>query len=381
LKMAKVLAGKTDSEKLESLCQKTYKEQCIWFLNSFWDIFSQGESETIWKFCNKFVEIDIEKRADGAGLDEMNAHRFLEFFKETLTVQELRGRLRESGALSQSAKPKMVPITHFLLFKYGNDFKVLVNASQGDNAKEIDEAQRKLDEVSIAMAESDARAKEASAALREAQSSEKIAIARENEAKDTQAAAVARENEAREREAPFKAAQEEVDTALADVKSQEHTRDSRTEDLKKKSSEGGVVQQNKAKAELAQHLAQDPLPLSKAKITLEAALKKAEKSRAPFEASTKQAVEARAIADKAAKEATSARKSAEDAKRASEAAKAAADQALEQTTARFEEAERYLEEIRSKPGCAHGALWWMDRELHEKKAFLPERKGGYKKEK
>lgn len=68
-----------------------------------------------------------------------------------------------------------------------------------------------------------------------------------------------------------------MDAALRDVKSQEEARDARTAELKRKSQEGGVVQQNKAKNELAQHLAEDPLPLRKAKITLEAALKKAEK--------------------------------------------------------------------------------------------------------
>jgi len=335
----------------------------------------------IWKYVHKYQDIDIEKRDAGTGLDELNAHRFLESFKETLTVQELRGRLRETGALSATAKPKLVPLVHYLLFKYKCDFRALVNASQGDNAKEIAEAQRKLDEVSVAMAESDARAKEASAALREAQATEKEAISRENEAKETQAAAVARENEARVREAPFKAAQEELNAALADVKSQETARDSKTEELKRKSNEGGVVQQNKAKAELAQHMATDPLPLSKAKITLEAATKKAEKARAPFDAATKEAEAARAIADHAAKEATNARKNAEKAKQASENAKNAADHALDEARARVDEAEQYLEELKSKPGSAHGALFWMDRELHEKKAFLPERKGGYKKDK
>jgi len=66
----------------------------------------------------------------------------LEFFKDTHTVQELRQKLRETGAIAQNAKPKLVPIIHFLLFKYGVSFKTLVNASQGDNSKEIAEAQR-----------------------------------------------------------------------------------------------------------------------------------------------------------------------------------------------------------------------------------------------
>ena len=89
--------------------------------------------------------------------------------------------------------------------------------------------------------------------------------------------------------------------------------------MTRKSSEGSVVQQNKAKAELAQHLAEDPLPLRKAKITLEAARKKAEKARAPFEAATK-----------------------------------IAEEALERTRQRVAEAEAYLQEVKSRPGSPHG---------------------------
>jgi len=138
---------------------------------------------------------------------------------------------------------------------------------------------------------------------------------------------------------------------LADVKSQEDARNNKTEQLKKQSEEGGVVQQNKAKAMLAQHLAEDPLPLRKAKITLEATLKKAEKARAPFEAATKIA----------------------------QAARQEADDALERTRQRVQEAEQYLEEVKKKPGAPYGAIWWVERELHEKKAYLPERKGGIRK--
>jgi len=40
----------------------------------------------------------------------------------------------------------------------------------------------------------------------------------------------------------------------------------------------GLVTRNKAKAELAQHLSSDPLPLRRAKITQEAAVKKADRA-------------------------------------------------------------------------------------------------------
>jgi len=320
--IAKKNVKNNDQEKLISLCSRNYKDQAIWFLNAFWDPLGKTESENCWNYVKKCAEFDTEKRAEGTGLDEVCAHRFLEKVGETLTVVSLRDRLRKSGAINEKEKLKLVPLTHYLLFKYNVEFKVLVN-TKGDNTAEINEAAKLLEKVNLAFIESDSQAK----------------IARDAEAA------------ARDQEAPFKASQEEVAAAVADVKSKEDERNKRTEDLKKRSEEGCVVQQNKAKAELAQHLAQDPLPLSKAKITLEAALKKAEKARAPFEAATKVAEEAR--------------RHAED--------------ALEETQKRVAEAEAYLQECQKKPGSPHGAIWWMERELHERKAYLPQRKGGITK--
>jgi len=121
-----------------------------------------------------------------------------------------------------------------------------------------------------------------------------------------------------------------------------------------------VVNRNKAKAELAQHLASDPLPLRKAKITQEAAVKKAEKT---------------------AKAATEARAAAEVAKANALKAQDAAEQAVAEALKKFEEAEAYLKEVKSKPGAAQGQIWWLERTLHEAKAYLPEKKGWIQKKK
>jgi len=86
-------------------------------------------------------------------------------------------------------------------------------------------------------------------------------------------------------------------------------------------------------------LKEDPLPLRKAKITTEAAERKADKVRAPFRA-------------------------------AREAAEAAEDEARR----RLDEAEAFLNEIKKKPGQAYGALWWIDRELQEQRKYLPSNK-------
>jgi hypothetical protein len=49
--------------------------------------FGAKEAEKVWSFVHKAIELDEAKRAEGSDLDEFQAHRFLEHFKETLTVQ------------------------------------------------------------------------------------------------------------------------------------------------------------------------------------------------------------------------------------------------------------------------------------------------------
>lgn len=285
------LPGANDKEKLDSLTALNHKEQAVWFLNAFWNSVGEPNAEQVWSFKQKFDELDSEKRAEGSTLDEMQAHRFLETIKETLTVQAMREKLRSTGAIA--GQIRRVPLTHYLIMKYNVDWHDLVNAVLGD-MEEIRKAQQKLDEVQ--------------AALREAE----------------------------QREQESKQAKRELDAALKDVKDQEDARNNKTAELQKKSEEGGLVSRNRAKAELAQHLAEDPLPLRKAKITLEAAVKKADK------------------------------------------AAIAAEAAVEEARVKFDEAQAYLEKVK-KGGSPKGALWWMERELLEARAYLPKSKGGYNK--
>eukprot|EP00009_Paramoeba_aestuarina_P003579 CAMPEP_0201508310 /NCGR_PEP_ID=MMETSP0161_2-20130828/1717_1 /ASSEMBLY_ACC=CAM_ASM_000251 /TAXON_ID=180227 /ORGANISM="Neoparamoeba aestuarina, Strain SoJaBio B1-5/56/2" /LENGTH=406 /DNA_ID=CAMNT_0047902941 /DNA_START=107 /DNA_END=1327 /DNA_ORIENTATION=- len=396
------LEGADDHAKLQSLCKLTYKEQAVWFLNAFWEGGLKGgsgmesNSEQMWNYVDKASVIDNAK-ATGNALDELEAHRFLEAFDEAHTVLQMRSQLRKTGALGQNERPKEVPLTHFLLDKYEVDWHKLVNAPQGDNSAQIAEAQDKLQAVQDAFDVSAKADAEAAAALNDARSKENAAVAAENEAvaaenaaKAREADAVATENEAkareaeaREAEAPFKAAQEEVEAALAEVKAQEDAYNSKTESLKKASEEGGVVSRNKAKVSLDAHLAEDPLPLRKAKITLEAAQKRADKARAPFQAATEVAAAARAEAEAARKaaesaraDATSRREQAAAARQQAEEAKARAEAAVAAAQAAVAEAEAFLEELKANPGSGQGALWWIDRELTEKKKYMPVSKGG-----
>ena len=90
--------------------------------------FGEKEAEKVWSFVHKAVELDEAKRAEGSDLDEFQAHRFLEHFKETLTVQGMRDKLRSSGAIA--GQVKRVPLLHILIFKYNIDWRQMINAPQ-----------------------------------------------------------------------------------------------------------------------------------------------------------------------------------------------------------------------------------------------------------
>jgi len=131
--------------------------------------------------------------------------------------------------------------------------------------------------------------------------------------------------------------------------------------LTQKSESGdSLVAKNKAKQELAQLKQENPLPLRRAKITAEAALRKVEKQRKEAELATMQE-------QKAARELESAKLEVEEATRKVEAA-------VRETEARMQEAQDFLEEVKRKGGVAYGAIWWMEREITEAKKYLPRNK-------
>jgi len=327
------LRGSTDEEKLDDLSTYTYKNQAIWFLNAFWNTFAEKEAETIWTFVHHCNDLDLQDHEAGNHLDEMMAHRFLELIHSTLTVREMREGLRAVGI----EKVKAVPLVNFLIFKYKIDWHKLVHASQGDNQAEVEKAQKMLDEVMTALEE--VRSTAASAAKAEV-------------------AAINAKNASIEAEKESIKAKEELEVALQALHAEEEAYNNKKAELEQKSQTGGVVSKNKAANELAQLLAEDPLPLRRAKITQEAAVKKAERA-------IKIAADA-VVTAAAAVEAAS-------------AARVEAEKAVDDAVKRVEEAEAYLVEVKSKPGSAAGALWWIDRELHEQKKYLPTSKGGISK--
>ncbi len=80
-------------EAFGAITSKTFLEQAKWFLNGFYEEM-EPNAEFIWK-CVQSMNTISKNKAKGSELDEFEAHRFLEHLGETLTVAEMRERLRE----------------------------------------------------------------------------------------------------------------------------------------------------------------------------------------------------------------------------------------------------------------------------------------------
>jgi len=273
------------ADKFKEITSMSFTNQAIWFLNGFWNDGLDKQAEKIWTWVHLCIELDSGKPKlygvktsdvkEGCDLDELKAHVFLEKMKETLTVVELRKRLK---ALDIDNNNRMA-LAEYMLDAFKKTPSQLVNAPQGD-----------CDPEKLAKAQAAC-----------------------NAAGDALAAATS--------------AQAEVTAALNEVHSQEKAYNDKCSALEAQAndSSAGGVKQGKAKNELAQLKGEDPLPLRKAKLTLSAALKRAEKATTAAEAA-------------------------------------------------FAAAEAELEAIKKGGGgVAQGRIWWMERELNEKKKYMPKK--------
>lgn len=325
-------------QKFADLCQMKFTEQAHWFMNGFWQEGMQEEAETIWNVTHCFLEQHLGRKVlygalmqdyeESCDLDEFKAHVLLEKLNEVLTVRELRGRLKQLDIDNNNR----LSVLEYLLDKYKKTPQQVVDAPQGTvDQKEMDAAIAKVESASTALDQ---------------------AVSDEAAAKTALAAATAAFKECERLEAPLKQANEELDAAVADLHAEEKKIADKLASLHAiAEGNGGIVSKNKAKNEIAQMKDKDPLPLQRAKITQEAALKRVEKARKPFTEATNLANAKKRASEEAAAKAV--------------ATKAAAEEA-------FQEAQDALEELKkSGSGGPQGAIWWMSRVLSEKKKFMP----------
>jgi len=135
-----------------------------------------------------------------------------------------------------------------------------------------------------------------------------------------------------------------------------------------------TVARNKSAAELAQLKQENPMPLRKAKITQEAALRKVEKQRKAAEQATAIAQGSSEAADAAERAAEEAARFAEEAALECERQAQRVEESVRETEKKLQEAMDFLEEVKKKGGISFGAIWWMERELKETQKYLPKSK-------
>jgi len=329
-----------DMEKIEEktmkafneVTHKPYKQQAVFFLNAFWSEHKEKKKgfesmpEQVWKFWQKFLEIDknqweeVNKKpwktggwTEGNSLDEFFSHKYLETLDKTLTAIAFRNEFRKIDVNFD----KRMAMMEFLLFEYKQLVTELMKRPQGDNQEEIMAAQRALEAVQKALAD-----------LLVKLEAQKIALEAQRKAEEE-----------------VKRAEHELELAVADLEKQENAHKEALATLEHKSHDdkAGAVSRNKAANELAQLKEKDPLPLRKAKITQEAALR---------------AVQVQ-------------RKKAEEATAACELEKQKVEQAVTDTNEKLKQAQNTVDEVSRKGGGGQGSLWWIQREIDEAKSFMP----------
>ena len=315
--MSKVTAEQASA--WEDIVTRKYADQAIWFLNGFWEEV-KGDAENFWMYAELFAE-----------LDEFWSHKFLERIGKTMTVIKMREEFR---TIDVDFNKKM-SMTEFLGYTYHKTIQQIIDAPQGNNQELIDAAQAQVDAAQAAVDEMVAKLQ--------------VATQKADEAKAASDAAEAAA-------APYRKAVAENEAALAELQAQEKAFADKKAALEKTKNDMsiGVVKRNKAANELDQLLAEDPLPLQRAKINQGATVRKMEKA-------AKAAEEAKVKADQQAA--------------AAEKAKAEAEAAVAEAEGKLQKAMDALAEAKRSGGDACGSIWWMERQIEEKKKYMPGYKG------
>lgn len=225
------------AQQWKTLTGSTHTEQGIWFLNGFWDE-AGAQAEDIWTYVHLMIEIECGKpklygskkweEPEGNDLDQFQSHRFMEKIDETVTVKELRARLKKIDIDNNNK----LCLTEYLIYKYSKDAASVCNSPQGGGDPDEFLAAQEMFNKALA----------ASQAANQAQTEANAAV---------------------------QALEQEEMTYNNKIKKQEdRINDSSLSQTKRMS----------ATNKLAQLKAEDPLPLRKAKITSKAALKKCKKA-------------------------------------------------------------------------------------------------------
>ena len=266
-------------------------------------------------------------------------------------------KLRETLRTIDVDNDKRMSLTEYLMYCYKKDAVQVCTCPQGENKEGIAKAQAMV-------AQAQAAVEECVAKFEAAKKIEAAAAEAEADAKAKAAEAAAKAADAEEKARIASAAEAEQQAALDALNAEEKAYNDKIAALTAKTQTGSSFQKSLAANELAQLKSEDPLPLRKAKITQQATLKKAEKAANILREAQAAAQAAADTAAEAAREAEAKRVDATNAANELEAA-------VQEANAKLQEANDFLEEEKQKGGVAQGDIWWMQRELEEKKKYMP----------
>jgi len=350
-------------QKFAQLCKLKFKDQAVWFLNGFWGDGVDGQtSNEVWVYVRKFVELSLlgpdRKGDEGGELDQFWSAKFLEDMDSAMPAIARKEAFR---TIDQDSNGKMSAI-EYLIWKYKKGVKETVEAPQGDNKEAIRKAQEALDAVIRQMADCEAKIE----AQKKAKQHNDKAKQETDKLKQENDKAIA---VLRSAEQELHKAEKELEVAIRDLKQQEddYNEKCRTLEATSKDQSASIIQRNKAANELAQLKQENPLPLRKAKLTQEAALRKVQKQKKDTE-------DARAVCESKGRELEKAIKELESAIKELERAIQELEAAYTKLEQNMAEAQAELEKVKSRPGGGKGAIWWLQRELFELDGRLPKAK-------
>jgi hypothetical protein len=296
--------------KFAEITAKTHTQQAVWWLNGFWADGASEYAETLWNQVLLMIEAETgQKKLYGKRAQEV---------KEGCDLDELKSHI----FLEKQGETLTVRALRARLKELDIDNNKRMCLSEYLLAKH-----KKTPQQLIIAPQGDADA----AKLQAAQDQLNRAQDQLSDVQD----ALEKQKQA---EKKVKQAEAELQAAIKELEALETAYKSKCAELEAiGNSDAGAVKKNKAKNELAQLQGEDPLPLRKAKLTQGAALKRVEKERVAMEVATA------AVAEEVAK------------------AKAAVAEAV-----------LTIEAIKKAGGgVAHGAVWWMEREIVEMRKFMP----------
>lgn len=368
-----------DHLSFDQICTLPFREQAVWVLNGFWAEL-QGEAEVIWGNVELFAALDLKssspRGADGCHLDQVLAAKFLEESDQTMTARERKAAIREIDVNNDG----QMACVEYLLYTYTRAIQsaeAVVAAKQGQ-AQEVAACQAIIDRVTAMLPEVEAklagqRAAKAEViaaltAVKTAQAEAKAALAEQErtEAELTAAAKVA------------ELAKEELAKAVAALEAEEAALAAELARLELLAVDQtvGPVKRGMAANKLAALKDEDPLPLRRAKLTAEAALRKVQKKEALAKAAAAEAAEATLRCKAKCDELAQKEAELEARKLALEEAVRALEQSYAELSARMSDAQAALEDLK-KGTNGLGAVWWMERELYRADEALPRAKQKY----